>query len=122
MLDCRLSGAGAQAVFKDLTVYASGPRAVVRQLAAVFDGFAKNCFDLGSFDNGMKMKPMANLLVAVHNVTTAEALPMSQRWGNAPSQAVRVFSDGAGGSRMLQIRGPLMKNQGWTLPTMKVGM
>lgn len=122
MLDCPLSGTGAQAVHKDLTVYASGSRAAIRQLAPVFEGFAKNCFDLGAFGNGMKMKLMANLLVAVHNVATAEALLLGQKWGIAPAQAVKVLSDGAGGSRMLQIRGPLMQDQGWTTPTMKVGI
>jgi L-threonate 2-dehydrogenase len=122
MLDCPLSGTGAQAVLKDLTVYASGPRSVIRQMAPVFEGFAKNCFDLGAFGNGMKMKLMANLLVAVHNVATAEALLLGQKWGIAPSRAVQVLSDGAGGSRMLQVRGPLMANEGWKTPTMKVAI
>ena len=112
MLDCPLSGTCAQAAPKDLTVYASGPRAAIRQLTPVFDGFAKNCFDLGPFGKGMKMKLMANLLVAVHNVATVEVVLLSQWWGIAPSQAVRVLSDGARGSRMMQIRGPLMENQG----------
>jgi 3-hydroxyisobutyrate dehydrogenase-like beta-hydroxyacid dehydrogenase len=70
----------------------------------------------------MKMKLMANLLVAIHNVATAEALLLGQRWGIAPSRAVKVLSDGAGGSRMLQIRGPLMEDAGWTNPTMKVAI
>lgn len=122
MLDCPLSGTGAQAAVKDLTVYASGPRSVIRHLAPVFDGFAKNCFDLGTFGNGMKMKLMANLLVAIHNVATAEALLLGQKWGISPSRAVQVLSDGAGGSRMLQIRGPLMADEGWTTPTMKVAI
>lgn len=122
MLDCPLSGTGAQAVHKDLTVYASGPKTAIRQLKPVFAGFSKNCFDLGVFGNGMKMKLMANLLVAIHNVSTAEALLLGQRWGIQPSTAVNVLSDGAGGSRMLQIRGPLMEGEGWNTPTMKVGI
>lgn len=122
MLDCPLSGTGAQAVHKDLTVYASGPKAAIRKLAPVFAGFSKNCFDLGAFGNGMKMKLMANLLVAIHNVSTAEALLLGQRWGIRPKDAVNVLSDGAGGSRMLQIRGPLMEGKGWVTPTMKVGI
>ena len=122
MLDCPLSGTGAQAVHKDLTVYASGPKAAIRRLAPVFDGFSKNCFDLGKFGNGMKMKLMANLLVAIHNVATAEALLLGQRWGIKPSMAVKVLSDGAGGSRMLQIRGLLMEDNGWNVVTMKVGI
>ena len=122
MLDCPLSGTGAQAVHKDLTVYASGPKAAIKKLAPVFAGFSKNCFDLGVFGNGMKMKLMANLLVAIHNVSTAEALLLGKRWGIQPKDAVKVLSDGAGGSRMLQIRGPLMQAEGWNTPTMKVGI
>ena len=110
MLDCPFSGTCAQAVLKDLTVYASGPRAAIRQLTPVFDGFAKNCFYLSPFGNGIKMKLMGNLLVAVHNVATAEALLVGQWWGIAPSRGVRLLSDRAGGSRMLQIRAPLMEN------------
>jgi len=122
MLDCPLSGTGAQAVHKDLTVYASGPAAAIKKLAPVFEGFSKNSFDLGAFGNGMKMKLMANLLVAIHNVSTAEALLLGQRWGIRPQDAVKVLSDGAGGSRMLQVRGPLMQDEGWQTATMKVGI
>jgi putative dehydrogenase len=120
LLDCPLSGTGAQAVRKDLTVYASGPAAAIRRLQPVFEGFTKSQFNVGAFGNGMKMKLMANLLVAIHNVSTAEALLLGQRWGIKPSDAVKVLSDGAGGSRMLQVRGPLMEGRGWEAATMKV--
>jgi 3-hydroxyisobutyrate dehydrogenase-like beta-hydroxyacid dehydrogenase len=122
LLDCPLSGTGAQAARKDLTVYASGPAADIRRLAPVFEGFSKAHFDLGAFGNGMKMKLMANLLVAIHNVSTAEALLLGQRWGISPSKAVKVLSDGAGGSRMLQVRGPMMENEGWKEATMKISV
>ena len=122
LLDCPLSGTGAQAARKDLTVYASGPAADIRRLTLVFEGFSKAHFNLGAFGNGMKMKLMANLLVAIHNVSTAEALLLGQRWGIKPSTAVKVLSDGAGGSRMLQVRGPMMENEGWKEATMKVSV
>lgn len=122
LLDCPLSGTGAQAKRKDLTVYASGASASIRRLKPVFEGFSKAHFDLGSFGNGMKMKLMANLLVAIHNVSTAEALLLGQRWGISPRKAVEVLSDGAGGSRMLQVRGPMMENEGWKDATMKVSV
>ena len=122
LLDCPLSGTGAQAARKDLTVYASGPKAVIQQLAPVFDGFSKAHYELGAFGNGMKMKLMANLLVAIHNVSTAEALLLGQRWGIKPSTAVKVLSTGAGGSRMLDVRGPMMANAGWDEATMKVSV
>ena len=122
LLDCPLSGTGAQAVRKDLTVFASGPTRDIRRLKPVFDGFSRECFDLGAFGNGMKMKLMANLLVAIHNASTAEALLLGQRWGIRPSTAVKVLAGGAGGSRMLQVRGPMMENEGWKEATMKVSV
>jgi len=120
LLDCPLSGTGAQAIRKDLTVYASGPAATIKRLQAVFDGFSKAQFSLGAFGNGMRMKLMANLLVAIHNVSTAEALLLGKRWGIKPADAVKVLADGAGGSRMLQVRGPFMDDRGWETVTMKV--
>ncbi|MFZ9297448.1 MAG: NAD(P)-dependent oxidoreductase [Hylemonella sp.] len=120
MLDCPLSGTGAQARRKDLTVYSSGPAKVVQQLKPVFEGFAKANYYLGEFGNGMKMKLMANLLVAIHNVSTAEALLFGQRFGISPALAVKVLSDGAGGSRMFDVRGPVMADESWHEATMKV--
>jgi 3-hydroxyisobutyrate dehydrogenase-like beta-hydroxyacid dehydrogenase len=122
LLDCPLSGTGAQALRKDLTVYASGSKSEIKKLQAVFDGFSKAHYDLGAFGNGMKMKLMANLLVAIHNVSTAEALLLGERWGIKPSTAVKVLSGGAGGSRMLDVRGPMMENEGWLDATMKISV
>ena len=120
LLDCPLSGTGAQAIRKDLSVYASGPAAAIRQVQTVFEGFSRSQFNLGAFGNGMRMKLMANLLVAIHNVSTAEALLLGQRWGIKPADAVTVLADGAGGSRMLQVRGPFMQDAGWEAATMKI--
>lgn len=120
LLDCPLSGTGAQAARKDLTVYASGPKAAIKKLQPVFEGFSNAQFNLGAFGNGMRMKLMANLLVAIHNVSTAEALLLGQRWGIKPSDAVKVLAGGAGGSRMLQVRGPHMQDRGWEAATMKI--
>lgn len=51
-----------------------------------------------------------------------ERVGLGQRWGIAPSMAVKVLSDGAGGSRMLQVRGPMMKNERWKEATTKVSV
>ncbi|MGE0314777.1 MAG: NAD(P)-dependent oxidoreductase [Lautropia sp.] len=122
MLDCPLSGTGAQARSRDLAVYASGPPQEIRRVVPFFERFARTHYDVGTFGNGMRMKLMANLLVAVHNVSTAEALLLGQRWGISPARAVEVLADGAGGSRMLQVRGPMMQDEGWTAATMKLSV
>ena len=122
LLDCPLSGTGAQARVRDLSVYASGPRAAVERCAPVFEAFAREHFDLGAFGTGSKMKFLANLLVAIHNVSTAEALVLGMKAGLDPALAVRVLAGGAGGSRMLQVRGPMMARGAYSKATMKVGM
>ena len=76
MLDCPLSGTGAQAVKKDLVAFASGEEAAFQAARAVLDGYCKSALYLGPFGNGSKMKFVANLLVSIHNVAAAEALTM----------------------------------------------
>jgi 3-hydroxyisobutyrate dehydrogenase-like beta-hydroxyacid dehydrogenase len=108
MLDCPLSGTGAQAKNKDLTVYASGDTDAIAAAAPIFMGFAKAHFDLGAFGNGSRMKYVANLLVFIHNVAAAEALTLAMKAGLDPARVVEVVRQGAGGSRMLEVRGPMM--------------
>ena len=46
LLDCPLSGTGAQAVNRDLAVYASGDAAAIKAFAPVFEGFARVRYDV----------------------------------------------------------------------------
>jgi 3-hydroxyisobutyrate dehydrogenase-like beta-hydroxyacid dehydrogenase len=120
VLDCPLSGTGAQALTKDLLVYASGDGASIARCQAVFDGFARATHDLGEFGNGSKMKFVANLLVAIHNVAAAEAFVLGMKAGLDPQDIYRVVGDGAGGSRMFTVRGPQMIADCYEPATMKV--
>jgi 3-hydroxyisobutyrate dehydrogenase-like beta-hydroxyacid dehydrogenase len=113
LLDCPLSGTGAQARVKDLVVYGSGERAAFARIAPVLTGFSRGHYYLGRFGNGSKMKFAANLLVAIHNVSSAEAVILARRAGLDPALAVKVLGDGAGASRMLQVRGPLMARRAY---------
>jgi len=122
MLDCPLSGTGAQAVTKDLLVYASGDSAAIARCRPVFDGFARATHDLGAFGNGSKMKFVANLLVAIHNVAAAEAFVLGMKAGLDPEAIYRVIGDGAGGSRMFTVRGPQMVADDYEPATMKVAI
>lgn len=122
LLDCPLSGTGAQALNRDLAVYASGDAKAIAAFAPVFEGFARVRYDVGGFGNGIRMKLVANLLVAIHNLSTAEAILLGARSGLDPAQVVRVVADGAGGSRMFQVRGPMMVERSWDQATMKVGI
>jgi putative dehydrogenase len=120
LLDCPLSGTGAQAVTRDLVVYASGERAAVERCSSVFAGFARLTHYLGAFGNGSRMKFVANLLVAIHNVATAEAMVLGRKAGLAAADIVKVIASGAGNSRVFELRAPLMANGAYQPPTMKI--
>ena len=119
MLDCPVSGTGAQAAVKDLVVYASGDKKAIEKVMPVFAGFSRKTDNLGVFGNGSKMKYVANLLVAIHNVAAAEAMVLGMKAGLEPEQIFKYANGGAGQSRMFEIRGPMMVNDDYSVPTMK---
>jgi len=108
MLDCPVSGTGAQAARKDLVVFASGDEAAYKQCADVFAGMSRAQKYLGVFGNGSRMKFVANHLVTIHNVAAAEAIVLGIKAGLDPQMVYDVISDSAGSSRMFQVRGPMM--------------
>jgi putative dehydrogenase len=119
-LDCPLSGTGAQARNRDLVVYASGDSHAIERCMGLFADFARQSADLGSFGNGSRMKFVANHLVAIHNVATAEAMVLAGRAGLDPKMVVDMVGPGAGGSRMFQMRAPMMVEGLYEPATMKV--
>jgi L-threonate 2-dehydrogenase len=107
-LDCPLSGTGAQAKTKDLVVYASGDSTSIAAAMPLFADFARQAHDLGAFGNGTRMKFVANLLVAINNVATAEAMVLGMKAGLDPKQIFDLVTAGAANSRIFELRGPMM--------------
>jgi 3-hydroxyisobutyrate dehydrogenase/glyoxylate/succinic semialdehyde reductase len=122
VLDCPLSGTGAQAKVRDLIVYASGDSQAISRCKSLFADFAKQSADLGRYGNGSRMKFIANHLVAIHNVATAEAMVLAERAGLDPRMVVDMVGPGAGGSRMFQMRAPMMVEGVYEPATMKVSI
>jgi L-threonate 2-dehydrogenase len=120
LLDCPLSGTGAQAVTRDLAVYASGGREAYDRVAAVFPLFSRVNHYLGAFGNGSRMKFVANLLVAIHNVASAEAMVLGIKSGLDPKTIVEVIQGGAGNSRVFELRAPLMAEARYEPASMKI--
>jgi 3-hydroxyisobutyrate dehydrogenase-like beta-hydroxyacid dehydrogenase len=119
-LDCPISGTGAQAAVKDLVVYASGDKKAIARLKSLFLGFARAAHDLGEFGNGSKMKYVANLLVAIHNVASAEAMVLGMKAGLDPQQIFDLIRIGAGNSRVFELRAPMMVKDDYDAATMKI--
>lgn len=121
-LDCPISGTGAQAKLRDLVIYASGNSKCIAELKPLFLSFARQAFDVGEFGNGSKVKFIANLLVAINNVATAEAMTLAGRAGLDLNRMVDWISAGAATSRIFEKRAPLMAAHRYTPATMKLSV
>lgn len=108
LMDVPLSGTGLQAEDGTLVVFASGSRRGFEQAGPVFDAIGRSAHFLGDFGNGSKMKYIANLLVAVHSLASAEAHALGIAAGMDPALVQRVMEDGVGSSKIFEIRGPMM--------------
>ena len=113
LLDAPLSGTGEQAKHKDVVTFGSGDETAYKEFVLPIMGYGKSQYYLGEFGNGMKMKYIANQLVAIHNVAAAEAVLFAKKMGMDIHQMVKVIGEGAGDSRMLQVRGPVMADRTW---------
>ncbi len=119
-LDCPISGTGAQAATKDIVIYASGDSAAIAGLRDAAACFARALHDVGPYGNGTKMKLVANLLVAIHNVASAEAMVLGMKAGLDPHQLVNLIAQGVGTSRIWELRAPMMAADAYLPATMKV--
>ena len=119
LLDCPLSGTGAQAQRGDVVAYVSGDDEAKAAAAPVLNAMTRGWYDVGEFGNGMRMKIIANLLVTVHNLAAAEALVLAERAGLDLETVLTAVGDGAGTSRMFEVRGPLMVAGNYAEPGMR---
>jgi putative dehydrogenase len=119
-LDCPVSGTGSQARVKDIVVYASGDTRTIARLRPLFAGFSRAVYDLGAYGNGSRMKYVANLLVAIHNVASAEAMVLGMKAGLDPKTIHDLVTAGAGTSRVFELRAPMMVRNDYDEATMKV--
>jgi 3-hydroxyisobutyrate dehydrogenase-like beta-hydroxyacid dehydrogenase len=119
LLDCPVSGTGSQARTGDLVIYASGDSKAVAKTRPMFAAFSRKLYDVGAFGNGSRMKYVANLLVAINNVASAEAMVLGMKAGLDPRTIFEMISNGAGNSRVFELRAPMMVKNDYSAATMK---
>src|SRR6516162_1622810 len=122
MIDCPVSGTGSQARNRDLVFYASGDAKAIARLRPVLMGFGRHTFNVGQFGNGSRMKYVANLLVAINNVASAEAMVLGMKAGLDPRMIVDLITAGAGNSRVFELRAPMMAKGRYDDVTMKISV
>lgn len=122
LLDCPVSGTGAQAAKKDLVVLGSGDADAFDKARPVLEGISRKQIYLGAFGKGSTMKFIANHLVNIHNVAAAEAFTLAAKAGLDLGVVYDTLQDSAATSRMFQMRGPLMVADHYQPPTARIDL
>jgi putative dehydrogenase len=122
LLDCPVSGTGTQAAAGDLVIFASGHAEACAEMEPVFGAIARKVIYAGAFGAGMKLNCVANMLVSVHNLATAEALCLAERAGLDLQMTLAAVREGAGNSRVFELRSPLMAAGHYEPATMKLAV
>ncbi len=107
-LDAPMSGTSAMVERGDCTIFAGGDPALVEACRPIFAAIGKRTIHVGPAGSASLAKLAANLLVALNTAALAEALVLGTKGGLAPQVLLDILKDSAGGSRMVDVRGPLM--------------
>ena len=107
-LDAPISGTPSMLAKMMASIYVSGDRGAYDESMPVLEGFTATNFYVGEVGNASRMKFLANYLVHVHTTAAAECMVLGQKAGLDPQMIHRVLTKGAGGSKMLDIRGAMM--------------
>ena len=107
-LDCPVSGASGQVARGEGMLFVGGERRVFERWRPLLEAMLPRAVYVGPAGQAMVLKLVANLLVALHSAAAAEALHLARQAGLDPAVALEVLTGSAAGSRMLEVRGPLM--------------
>jgi 3-hydroxyisobutyrate dehydrogenase-like beta-hydroxyacid dehydrogenase len=107
-LDAPMSGTSAMVARGDCTIFVAGDRARADACRPVFDAIARTTLYVGETGLASLAKLATNLLVGLNTAAVAEALVLGAKGGLDPGRLLDILKESAAGSRMLEIRGPLM--------------
>jgi putative dehydrogenase len=120
-LDCPISGTAVRLKERAWTIYASGPKQAFEQVAPIFRVFTDNVAHIGKFGHGTRMKFVANHLVAILNVSTAESITFARKLGlDARKVHALVGASSVLGTGVYRLRGGFMVKRKYLPATMKV--
>jgi 3-hydroxyisobutyrate dehydrogenase-like beta-hydroxyacid dehydrogenase len=120
-LDCPVSGTSGVVARGEGMLFVGGERRVFERWRPLLEAVLPRAVYIGPAGQAMVLKLVANLLVALHSAAAAEALHLARQAGLDPAVALEVLTGSAAGSRMLEVRGPLMV-RGEYPPQMKLGI
>lgn len=109
-LDAPMSGTSSMVLRGDCTIFVGGDRARADACRPVFDAIARKTLYVGETGLATLAKLATNLLVGLNTAAVAEALVLGAKGGLEPAVLLDILRESAAGSRMLDVRGPLMVN------------
>jgi 3-hydroxyisobutyrate dehydrogenase len=111
ILDAPISGGKEGAAAGTLSIMVGGEKAAFERCLPIFQTMGKNIRHLGALGNGMSMKLVNNLLVAVNGLAVAEAMAMGKKAGLDLQDILDIIPKSAGDSWMFRNRAPQMVNR-----------
>jgi 3-hydroxyisobutyrate dehydrogenase-like beta-hydroxyacid dehydrogenase len=121
LLDCPISGTAARMKDRAWTIFVSGEKKACKKITPILKCLSDNSPYVGAFGNGLKMKMIANHLVAIYNVACAESTIFAKKIGLDPQEVLDIFGPSPViGTGVMRLRMPFMIDRQYTPPTMKV--
>ncbi len=81
LLDCPVSGARPQSQAGELAMTVSGEKEAFDRVEEALNSFCRSVIYVGEYGMSIKIKYILNLMVAIHNLTCAEAFVMARKAG-----------------------------------------
>ena len=104
VLDAPISGGKEGAEAGTLSIMVGGQKENYERCLPILQAMGKNIYYLGGLGNGLSLKLVNNLLVAVNNLAVAEAVSLGTKAGLDPKLILEVIPKSAGDSWMFRNR------------------
>jgi L-threonate 2-dehydrogenase len=122
-LDCPVSGTAVRLKQRTWTIFVSGDKRACDRVRPLLRVLADNLPYVGRHGNGTKMKFIANHLVAILNVASAEAMVFGRRMGLDARRVLEIFGPSpVVGTGVFRLRGEMMVKRRYRPPTMKIAV
>lgn len=114
VLEAEVSGSPMLVAQRRAALYVGGEKSLLDACRPILTAITEHQFHIGPFGSAVAVKLIANYLLTIHTLAAAEALNLGRRAGFDPRQLVEVLKLGAGGSTMLNVRGPMIAERTFT--------
>jgi 3-hydroxyisobutyrate dehydrogenase-like beta-hydroxyacid dehydrogenase len=114
ILDAPISGGKEGAEAGTLSIMVGGEKSAFERCLPLFQTMGKSVYHLGPLGNGMSMKLVNNLLLAVNGLAVAEGMVLGKKAGLDPQAILQIIPKSAGDSWMFRNRAPQMVSRDFT--------